>query len=142
MAFTAGTSNIKLVNIATIGLTSANTPETFDPLSIIGDDLKDGVSLVEATNSSIKVASGRERQVSEKVNISFEIIEITSADAKELMLANNSRIELVITLDDARALTIRGIINVNRSVKTNDLITYMCTMEVIGYNIDDITDYA
>ena len=142
MNFTAGTSNIELVNITTIGLTSANSPATFDPLSIIGDDLKDGVSLVEATNSSIKVASGRERQVSEKVNISFEIIEIAAADAAELMLANNSRIELIITLDNGIQSTTRGIINVNRSVKTNDLITYMCTMEVIGYNIDDITDYA
>jgi len=142
MAFTAGTSNIKLVNITSIGLTSTASPATFDPLSIVGDDLKDGVSLVEASNSSIRVASGRDRQVSEKVNISFEIIEISAADATELMSANNDRIALVITLDNSSQLTIRGIINVNRNVKTNDLITYMCTMEVIGYNIDDITDYA
>jgi len=134
MAFTYGTSNIKLVNIAKISFASATQ-------SIIsGANLKDGVSFTDSPDKSIKTADGVERPISEKTMVKFQVIGLTSAENTDLKGDLNGIEDTIsITLSNGLIITITAVFSVQSVQMGNDIPYLEISCEQSAYDVDTIS---
>lgn len=137
MPLTQGTSTIKLQNIEHIGIANVSTPAN-DTLHS-GDNILDGVELKLEKGESIRVSSGKDRAMSEKVSVAFEIVEGTEEDLVKLLLCNNAKCNIEITKRNGDATFVTGFLSVNRAV--GKMISYKCTMEITAEDADAIVEW-
>lgn len=137
MPITAGTSVIKLQNITQIAITNIATSSN-DNLHD-GDNILDGVEIKLEKGESIRVASGKDRAMSEKVSVAFEIVEGVEADLAKLLLCNNARCIVEFSKLNGEATHVTGFLSVNRSV--GKMISYKCTMEITAEDADTIVEW-
>lgn len=137
MPITAGTSTIKLQNIEQISISNVTTPAN-DTLHS-GDNILDGVELKLEKGESIRVSSGRDRAMSEKVSVAFEIVEGIEEELAKLLLCNNAKCNVEITKLNGNATSVTGFLSVNRAI--GKMISYKCTMEITAEDADTIVDW-
>ena len=133
MAITPGTSSIKLKNIDQITIADAVTPANNTKHS--GDNILDGVELKVEKGESVRVASGKDRALSEKVSMMFEVVEGAEADLAKLLLCNNKKVTVTIE-KGATGTEILGFLSVNRAV--GKMISYKCAMEITAEDADTV----
>lgn len=134
MSFTDGLNEIKIQNIVSIQLTSQVTIE------VNGDNVLDGLTINESRNTTITNAGGIDIVTSEKVIVDFTLVEGTESSINYLMAMKNTRTTLLFKLseDDDLYIQVTGIIQVHRTVVTNNNIGYKISMEVNASDIDTI----
>lgn len=137
MAVTAGTSTIKLQNIAQIDIQNIATP--LNGTTHSGDNILDGVELKLEKGESIRVASGKDRAMSEKVSLAFEIVEGAEDDLAKLLLCNNAKCTIEIQKLNGDGTSVVGFLSVNRAVAK--MISYKCTMEITAEDADSIVGW-
>jgi hypothetical protein len=137
MPIVAGTSSIKLENINDIVINNQLFPNNNNSHS--GDNILDGVELKVEKGESIRVASGRDRAVSEKVSLSFEIVEGTEAELAKLLACNNAKCDVEIAKADNTNTVVAGFLSVNRAV--GKMISYKCSMEITAEDADTIVGW-
>jgi hypothetical protein len=130
MAFTPGTENIKLITVDEVEFDAG--------LIISGDTILDGVSFVDATDLAIRMASGVERSVSEKTDISFDIAEIEDANLTTLLGYDRSTQMLTFSVG-TRSIRVTGVVAVHRMVKTNGVTTVNVSLTAKKFDIDSIS---
>lgn len=134
MPVTQGTSTIKLQNIQQISVVDIATP--LNNTTHSGDNILDGVELKLEKGESIRVASGKDRAMSEKVTLAFEIVEGTEEDLAKLLLCNNAKCNVEMTKLNGNATQVTGFLSVNRAV--GKMISYKCTMEITAEDADTV----
>lgn len=135
MAYTYGTSAVKILNIDSIVLNGT--------ITITGSALKDGVSFVDAQNSEIKTADGNSQSTSEKTTISADAIGLTSTVMGSIKALHSSTVALVIEFaGSADKLTTSGILSVLRNVKGNDVPFLNISMEQSDYDVDTVSVWS
>lgn len=137
MPITQGTSTIKLQNIHQIGVQNIATPLNDTVHS--GDNILDGVELKLEKGESIRVASGKDRAMSEKVSLVFEIVESAEADLAKLLLCNNAKCTIEIRKLHGDSMQVVGFLSVNRAA--SKMISYKCTMEITAEDADSIVSW-
>jgi hypothetical protein len=137
MPIVAGTSSIKLENINDITINNQLFPNNDNSHS--GDNILDGVELKVEKGESIRVASGRDRAVSEKVSLSFEIVEGTEEELAKLLACNNAKCDVEIAKADNTNTAVTGFLSVNRAV--GKMISYKCSMEITAEDADAVVGW-
>jgi len=134
MAFTYGTSNIKLVNIDSIEFTAATIGK------ILGSNLKDGVSFIDSSDKSIKTADGIERTLSEKTMVKFQVIGLTAAENTTLKSDLHGLSDtMTINLTNGLVITITAIFSVLNVQIGNDIPYVEISCEQSAYDVDTIS---
>lgn len=134
MAFTSGTSAIKLQNIDTITLV-----EGLNTVAISGDNILDGVVITPSVGTTTRMASGRDRVSSEKVMIEFTVVEETSANITKVLGMKNKTTAVTVEFDadvDGLNVQMTGVLQILRTVPTNGNIGYKVSMEINAKDID------
>ena len=88
---------------------------------------------------SIRVSSGKDRAMSEKVSVAFEIVEGTEEDLAKLLNCNNAKCVIEIAKANGDSTSVTGFLSVNRTV--GKMISYKCTMEITAEDADDIVGW-
>ena len=125
MPIQSGTSTIKLQNIAEIDIYNADNSANNTTHS--GDNILDGVKLTLEKGESVKVASGRDRALSEKVNLTFEVIEGAEEDLVKLYNSNNCKCTIELHKKNGDATNVVGFLSVNRAVGRRKRVEYADT---------------
>jgi len=133
MAFTYGTQNIKIVNIANVEINSVDYS---------GDNIKDGISFVDAQNSEIKMASGNAMSTSEKTTMSMDLNGLATAVIDTLQLLSATAQTVIIKLTNGRTITLTGILNVLKISKGNEPVFVTVSLEQNAYDVDTISVLA
>jgi hypothetical protein len=137
MAVTAGTSTIKLQNIQQIAIANIATP--LNDTTHSGDNILDGVEIKLEKGESIRVSSGKDRAMSEKVSVAFEIVEGNETDLAKLLACNNAKCTLELAKLNGDATSVVGFLSVNRAVAK--MISYKCTMEITAEDADSVVEW-
>ena len=140
MAFTAG-STYKIENISTFLINDALYAEG---VSGTGESIKDGISIVEGVSKSVNSAAGSTRKTSEKGEVKFELFFQDLSDADYTFLKANNGLECVfrfVTTNETQ-FEFHGILNMNESIKTNDVLTLPIEVTLESGDIDDLIVFS
>jgi hypothetical protein len=142
MAFTKGTSNIRIKNIDNIVVNYTELGGDPGTITNTGGQLEQGVSITTAPNSKFNSANGCEVTASEKCTINYTVLgnNLTDLNVYQWLKTYTTKVvTLEITLDDGTVITTTDcIINSTRVVKANDLFRVNVTIEK---NIGDVDDF-
>jgi formylmethanofuran dehydrogenase subunit A len=133
-----GTSTIKLQNVGHISIRNLAVPSTYDTTHS-GDNILDGVEIKLEKGESIRVASGKDRAMSEKVSVTFEIVEGTEEDLAKLLNCNNAKCVVEMSKNNGDSTNVTGFLSVNRAVAK--MISYKCNMEITAEDADTIVGW-
>jgi hypothetical protein len=136
MAFTSGTSLIKVTNLLTM---------TINSVTYSADRILNGVTFEDAQNTEIKVASGNSIPTSEKTTLTFEMLDCTDAEVTTLKALHNTAIDIVLNFDNAALdiITLNDVVlRVFKTIKTNDIFKISCSVEQSVYDVDTISIYS
>lgn len=133
MSFTKGTTAVKIINLNSI---------VVGGITIDADNILDGVSFMQSAGTSQRMASGIDRVTDEKLIVSFDIVEITAANAASLLALAGAEQDIAISLTNGNNIEILDTyLSINRKIKSGEAIAYTVSTETVAYDIDDIATY-
>ena len=146
MAYTYGTTNVKVFNISSIDIEyTGDEPTT---LSITPEQIEQGVSMQHSVGSSVIIGSGAELPKSEKVVLSFTFLgsatEMNTLRSIIKKLGAAVSIEsLNIYLDNGDFFSITNPeMSVGRVVKGNDITKMQVSCELNGGDADTMMEWS
>lgn len=146
MAYTYGTTNVKVFNVSSIVIEyTADEPKV---LTIQPDSIEQGVSMAHSVSNTVVIASGAELPRSEKVIISFTALgSATSMNTLRGIVKKIAPIisiqSITIYLDNGNFFSISNPeMSVGRTVKGNDITKMLVTCELNGGDADTIMEWS
>jgi hypothetical protein len=146
MAFTAGTTSIRIKNVDRIVINYTLLDDgTTGFFTNDGENLEQGVALNTTPNTKFTNAKGSEVVSSEKVSLTYTLLgsRITDLNVYNWLKLNTTRqCTIEVYLDDNTFFEFDGYINSTRVAKTNDLFKVNVTIEKNCNNSDDVITWA
>ena len=147
MAFTPGTTTIKLINIESITFSYRSGGSSYTH-NLTGDQLEQGLSITHSIDQTVIVGNGNTVPKNEKVVITFNTI--GSMFDQNVMYnifksgGTSKGINFIfITLDTGTEITLtEPILQMQRQIKTNDITRVVCTIEKNASDIDEYLSYV
>ena len=142
MAFTAGTTNIKLKHINSIAIDDGGVIS----VSIDGCDVESGVNLTIADGEMMTLACGATQEISEKATLNFVYLPDTAAEGAAVKAADGIPCRVILEFTTGEVLDMNNLpfplMSVTKQIVAGQVAKYNISFEVSKANIDELLTYT